>query len=70
MAKLTDHNHICDMGRVLKWLLYEEIEKIFLSDLMQKPSEVRKKVVAQLREKIQESARYLGPAGCITYRRS
>ena len=26
IAKLTDHNHICDMGRVLKWLLYEEIE--------------------------------------------
>ena len=51
IAKLTDHNHICDMGRVLKWLLYEEIEKKILSDLMQKPSEVRKKVVAQFREK-------------------
>ena len=51
MAKLTDHNHICDMGRVLKWLLYEEIEKKILSDLMQKPSEVRKKVIAQFREK-------------------
>ena len=43
MAKLTDHNHICDQGRVLKWLLYEELEKIFFMDLMQKPSEVRKK---------------------------
>ena len=27
LAKLTDHNHICDQGRVLKWLLYEELEE-------------------------------------------
>ena len=51
MAKLTDHNHICDHGRVLKWLLYEELEKTFLMDLMQKPSEVRKKVIGRFREK-------------------
>ena len=51
MAKLTDHNHICDQGRVLKWLLYEELEKTFLMDLMQKPSEVRKKVIGRFREK-------------------
>ena len=34
IEKLTDHNHICDHGRVWKWLVYDALEKIFLMDLM------------------------------------
>ena len=51
MPKLTDHNHVCDAGRVVKWLLYEELDKEFLQNIMAKPSEVRKKVCCHFKEK-------------------
>ena len=50
MFELTDHNHVCEMGRVVKWLLYEQLEEEFLCDLEQKPSNVRKRVVGRFKE--------------------
>ena len=59
MSKLTDHNHVCNMARVVKWLLYEKLEEEFQRDLKQKPCEVRKRVVEQFKEEYQNQPEVL-----------
>ena len=45
--KLSDHNHVCDEGRVVKWKIHDEMEKEFLKNLSATPSSIRKKVVVK-----------------------
>ena len=66
MSKVSDHNHVCDMARGVKWLLYEQLEDEFLRDLEQKPSEVLKIVVARLKEQYQSQPQVWNEVASLT----
>ena len=66
MSKVSDHNHVCDMARVVKWLLYEQLEEEFLCDLEQKPSDVLKKVVARFKEQYQSQPQVWNEVAILT----
>ena len=53
MSKLTDHNHVCDEARVVKWLVQAEMEDEMLKDILQRASHVRKKVICAFQQKYQ-----------------
>ena len=53
LSKLTDHNHVCDEARVVKWLIQAELEDEMLKDILQRASHVRKKVICAFQQKIQ-----------------
>ena len=50
LSKLSDHNHICDEARVVKWLIQSEMETEMLKDVLQKASCVRKRVIVAFQE--------------------
>ena len=41
--KLEPHTHPCDVARVIKWKMMEEMHSDFFQDLTVMPSKVRKK---------------------------
>ena len=43
--KLTDHNHICDEPRIVKWKMMREMEMRVMTNLRAKASVIRKAVV-------------------------
>ena len=47
--KLEDHTHPCDVARVIKWKMMEEMHTEFLQDLTVMPSKIRKKVFLKYR---------------------
>ena len=47
MLKLTDHNHVCDEARIVKWLILAEM----LKDVHHKASAVRKRVIVAFKQK-------------------
>ena len=52
--KLTDHNHVCDEARVIKWRIQQEMEKRILLNVSSKVSIVRKQVIVEYSEKFKE----------------
>ena len=52
--KLTDHNHVCDEARVIKWRIQQEMEKRILQNISSKVSIVRKQVIVEYSEKYKE----------------
>ena len=47
--KLEPHTHPCDVARVIKWKMMEEMHSDFFQDLTVMPSKVRKKVFLKYR---------------------
>ena len=54
IPKLTDHNHVCDEARIVKWLLLAEMENEMLKDVLQKASSVRKRVIVAYQQKYKD----------------
>ena len=52
--KVTDHNHVCDEARVIKWRIQQEMEKRILQNVSSKVSIVRKQVIVEYSEKYKE----------------
>ena len=51
---LTDHNHICDEARIVKWKMMTEMERRVMTNLTARASVIRKAVVVEYKEKYKD----------------
>lgn len=58
--RVTDHNHVCDEGRIVKWKMMMEMERRVLANLTERASVIRKAVVVEYREMYKNDPRTWG----------